>query len=217
MDGPSFQLRSQELSAASSSGGAKPSGPKKTEQDLEQLFRRFYPFLRRFFAAKGCPPDIREDLIQDTFVRLCQSLDTFEGRSKVRTWLYTVARNLWLNTIRDGANRVSRQQEPLDEESAQEEHGVVLESKDKGPAERLLAKERLDVLRAELDKLPPRMRRCARLRLVQERKYREIADLEQITIDAVKGHLGEARKRLDRALKAHFNGAGLDQPDEESK
>ena len=71
----------------------------------------------------------------------------------------------------------------------------------------LLAKEQLSLLRRELESLPPRMRRCLQLRLDQELKFREIAVLEQVSIDTVKSQLAQAKKRLRLRLGDYFGAA----------
>ena len=74
-----------------------------------------------------------------------------------------------------------------------------------GPDAVLLGKERLALLLQEVERLPPKMKGCILLRMVHQRKYREIAELLHISLDAVKVHLHEARKRLHRALEQHLD------------
>lgn len=41
-------------------------------------------------------PVLSEDLLSDTFLNAFQSLSTFEGKSSIKTWLFGIARNMWL-------------------------------------------------------------------------------------------------------------------------
>src|SRR5206468_12530774 len=54
-----------------------------------------------------------EDVTQETFVRAYQALDRFDGRSEPFTWLYRIAVNLSLNTLR--ARKSSRDSTPSDD------------------------------------------------------------------------------------------------------
>src|SRR5690349_5102054 len=46
-----------------------------------------------------------EDMLQETMLAAWRGLDRFEGRSSVRTWLYRIATNRCLNSLRDDARR----------------------------------------------------------------------------------------------------------------
>src|SRR5438093_10908793 len=52
-----------------------------------------------------------EDAVQETIVRAWRSLDRFEGRASLRTWLHRIATNVCLDTLADG----SRRMRPLEE------------------------------------------------------------------------------------------------------
>lgn len=45
-------------------------------------------------------PNLSEDLLSETFVNSISSIENFRGQSSVKTWLFSIARNLWLQSIR---------------------------------------------------------------------------------------------------------------------
>jgi RNA polymerase sigma factor (sigma-70 family) len=45
-------------------------------------------------------PNLSEDLLSETFVNSISSIGNFRGQSSVKTWLFSIARNLWLQSIR---------------------------------------------------------------------------------------------------------------------
>ena len=72
------------------------------------------------------------------------------------------------------------------------------------PLDRLIAEERLQQLREALLDLPPQMRQCVLLRLDQELKYREIAEVMNIAVNTVKSQLAQAKDRLRTRLEESF-------------
>src|SRR3954466_15095167 len=65
-----------------------------------------------------------EDVTQETFVRAYQAIDRFDGRSEPFTWLYRIAVNLSLNTIR--ARKATRDSTPSDDPRIE---GLLLETR----------------------------------------------------------------------------------------
>ncbi len=70
----------------------------------------------------------------------------------------------------------------------------------------LLDEERSRLLHAAIQNLPPQMRRCLQLRLGLGLKYRDIADVMQISVDTVKAHLFQAKQKLRDELGNYFSG-----------
>ena len=64
----------------------------------------------------------------------------------------------------------------------------------------MIKRERSARLRSALQELPPQMRTCCVLRYVRGLKYQEIATVMKISIETVKAHLHQARKRLIEKL-----------------
>lgn len=187
------------------------------EECFRRIFLHYYGPVHVFFAKRGFSPEDSQDLAQETFVRINKSLSTFRGESRFDTWVYQIAANIYRNKLRDrstlkrGAQEVSL--EDLQDQIPDAPLGYSSPAWEKdydGPLENLLADERHRVLREALDSLPPQMRRCVILRIDGDYKYREIADLMQVSIETVKAHLFQARQQLKGKLAGYFDDPDLE-------
>lgn len=165
------------------------------EASARRLFRRFHPLVFHFFRRRGFGIEQSQDLTQETFLRVFEALPAFRGESRFETWLLRIARNLLAQELR--SRRVAKRrgqevslddiQRPVELRDRASTHGALTQ---------LLAAEQLTKLRSEVIRLPPQMRRCFVLRNAQGLRYREIASVLDISIEAVKVQLYRARSRL---------------------
>ncbi len=156
-----------------------------------------------------------DDAVQDTMVRAWKSLDRFDGRSSLRTWLYRIATNVCLDAIESR----TRQRERLrpsafgtagtveDELEAQprerwvepvsEQHAVPT---DVDPAERAVLRQSIRLaFVAALQHLPPRQRAALLLTEVLGWSAAEVASCLETTTAAVNSALQRARSTLANA------------------
>ena len=139
------------------------------------------------------------DLAQDTFVRAWRSLEKFDGRHPVGTWLHRIATNAAIDLIR---RRQARPQcELTDGPMAVDPASRTTPSRSEVPGEAL---DRRD-LRARLDRalasLSPEHRAVVVLREIEELSYEEIAGQTRTSIGTVMSRLFYARKHLQSLLK----------------
>jgi RNA polymerase sigma-70 factor (ECF subfamily) len=142
-----------------------------------------------------------EDVAQDIFVKVFQSLDEFRGASRFSTWLYRITVNHCLNYIR----RRTRQQQTL----------MVTEAEDWGhasstsnPHKKLEEKERWALVQAKLQTLSPEHRTIILLRDFEGLSYEEIADVLQLESGTVKSRLHRARMELKALLEPYLADEG---------
>jgi RNA polymerase sigma-70 factor (ECF subfamily) len=184
---------------------------------VRELFERHAAEVFRFFVRKRFPYEESRELTQETFLRVYQGLREFRGESRERTWIFSIARNLMLNARRHGtASKRQGTEIPLEELGAGERGSspapALADRTAPDPLAETLDRERRELLRQAMAALPPRMRQCVLLRVAQDRKYREIADLLGISIDTVKSQLHQAKGRLRQLLGERYD--GLDRLDD---
>lgn len=167
-----------------------------------------------------------EDAVQDTMVRAWRSLDRFDGRASLRTWLYRIATNVCLDALAAQARRVR----PMEERAA----GSVddpLEVRPRThwlepiPDARVLPADvnpyELAALRqstrlafvAALQHLPPRQRAALLLTEVVGLSAAEVAECLETSVAAVNSAIQRARATLGSRGEA----SGIDEPLSESQ
>jgi RNA polymerase sigma-70 factor (ECF subfamily) len=179
-------------------------------EEFTKVYRTYYQPIVRYFARAGVPEEQQKDLASETFLRAFRGYAQFRGEAQVTTWLFKIARHVLYNDRRDqNAGKRAGQEfsfEALQEDGEQFPYGGVyneVEGANPLPLQEILDEERGHLLRESLKALPDQMRYCVTLRL-QGMKYREIASVQKISVETVKAHLFQARKRLKELLGEHF-------------
>lgn len=68
--------------------------------ELEELYRLYRTDLYRYLCHLTHDPAEAEDLLSETFLRTLKRLHTYRGDCAVKTWLFGIARNIWLEGLR---------------------------------------------------------------------------------------------------------------------
>ena len=163
------------------------------------------------YRMLGSPFDA-EDAVQDTFVRAWRSRDSFEGRAAVRSWLYRIATNVCLDTLKSKERRVRPMdlgpaQEPLEKNLHTRSEATWLEpipeqlvAPERDPADVTVERESIRLaLMAALQHLPPRQRAVLILREVLRWEASEVAQLLDTSVASVNSALQRARATLARS------------------
>ncbi|MEO1369447.1 MAG: sigma-70 family RNA polymerase sigma factor [Acidobacteriota bacterium] len=168
------------------------------------LYERYGKQVYAFFANRGFAVDDCRDLVQETFFRAFKASGSFREESQVATWLLSIAKNVFREEMRN-RSRLKRAGTTLSLEALQVDSGFDQPAPASEPLGELLASEETALLQAALGDLPEAMRSCVQLRLVQGLRYREIAEVLQISVGTVKSQLSEARRRLKGKLKPSYS------------
>jgi len=140
-----------------------------------------------------------EDVAQEAFVRAHKALARFRGDSKFSSWLYRITVNRALTHLKRGKRR------PLTVEmtsSPRVEAEVRSHSSGDDPTRRVLDSEFAGRVRAAVAALPPRYRVVVTLFYLEERSYKEVAEVLGVPMGTLKTHLHRARAMLKRELEA---------------
>lgn len=151
----------------------------------------------RYFRSRGWNKDDAQDLTQETFVRVFNSLGTFRHEGSLESWIFVIAANVGVSHLRrsSAAKRDGQLLQISEMESEPGDGGTP------DPLARYLGQEAAVRLGEEIGALPPRMRQCLLLRYAQGRSYREIALVLGTSEETVRSQLYQVRRRLKRRLR----------------
>lgn len=68
--------------------------------DIECLYKEYHKDIFNHLIWLTHNPDLSEDLLQETFLQAMRSIHSFRGDSSVKTWLFSIARHLWIGHLR---------------------------------------------------------------------------------------------------------------------
>jgi len=145
--------------------------------------------------------DDAQDIAQEAFIRVFNSINSFRGEANFSTWIYRIVTNVFLDERKK--QRV-RDHGSLDEYLELEDSSVArqIEDPSPGPEASVEQRERNEVVGQAVLALPENQRVMIALYHFQGRSYEEIADIMQLPIGTVKSRLNRARLALKEKLGA---------------
>jgi len=169
------------------------------EQSFELLLQRYRTPLVNFLFRMVRSREQAEDLAQEVFIRVYRAREEYVPSAKFTTWLFRIATNLALNSIRD--NRRQKLEISMDAPlTADAEDGdeKPFEVADKRPTveQELVAEARKKMIRHAIEKLPEKQRAAVLLHKYQELDYAEIAKILSCSQSALKSLLFRAYETL---------------------
>jgi RNA polymerase sigma-70 factor (ECF subfamily) len=155
-----------------------------------------------YFFAMSRDRDLAEDLAQELFVKLYRHRRDYEAKAAFKTYMFSLARNLWIDAYRSRRRFASEQS--LDALGGEEDGGVAdrVASEAESPLDGAARAELADRIREAVQHLPPEMREVFVLGAMQERDYSEVASALEIPVGTVKSRMFHAVRRLRGLLGA---------------
>jgi RNA polymerase sigma-70 factor, ECF subfamily len=145
-----------------------------------------------------------EEIVQDTFLTICEKIDSFEGRSKLGTWIYRIAANHALMRLRAR----KRSGPSLDAgESSDDDEAIMpglLNDWSQAPESITANTESIAEMERAVAELPDTLRTAFVLRDLEELSTEEAAETLGISPGALKVRLHRARLLLRERLSAYF-------------
>ena len=165
------------------------------EASFDLLLRRYRTPLVNFLYRMVRDTATAEDLAQEVFLRVYRARKQYSPTAKFTTWLFRIATNLALNSIRD--NRHQQMEDSLDAPAETEDRAPrELPSREVRIDEHMMERDRCDFIRRAVESLPEKQRAAVLLHKYEEMDYGEIAKILECSESALKSLLFRAYETL---------------------
>lgn len=177
---------------------------------FDQLWERYGGVVYSFILKMVNSVSDAEELAQETWLRVVRSVDSYQPRAKMLTWIIQIARNLCFDFFK----RQSLRQHPsLDDDTTRtgengQRNDLLADKTTVAPLDGLLETEQQELLTAGIARLSPKKREALTLRVFHELPYDEIAKIVGAPAGTVKYRVHEAIRDLREMLEKtpNFNG-----------
>lgn len=139
-----------------------------------------------------------EDVVQDTLIKVWNNRNSWQELDSIEAYSLTIARNLALDRIK----KMDNNNDSL--EDAKTERPDLSST----PSERMIQKDKLDIVRKLIDELPEKQKCCIQLRDIEGKAYKDIAQILGITEEQVKVNIFRARQSVKQRFQ-EFDRYGL--------
>jgi RNA polymerase sigma-70 factor (ECF subfamily) len=152
-----------------------------------------------------------ECVLQETFLKVFQALPTFKGQSSLSTWIYRIATNYALMRLR------ARKKEAADLDESQSDISqdtidTFNRALGNNPLNTVINNELRESMQQAIEELPPKFRSVFILKDIEGYSLKEIAEMLDMTLAAVKSNLHRARLFLRDRLANYVGSEPLIQP-----
>jgi RNA polymerase sigma-70 factor (ECF subfamily) len=168
------------------------------EQSFELLLQRYRTPVVNFLFRMVKSREQAEDLAQEVFIRVYRAREDYVPTAKFTTWLFRIATNLALNSLRDHRHQKLEMSidAPLTDSDEGDERPFEVADKHPTIEQELVENERKKMIRRAIEKLPEKQRVAVLLHKYQELDYAEIAKILSCSESALKSLLFRAYEVL---------------------
>jgi len=157
----------------------------------DTLLSRYIDGLFGYAMVLARNPAEAADLVQETYVRAIKAKENLRPSSNVKSWMFKILRNIWLNQLRH-----ERSAPQIVELEADESIADVAIERSKNPHAQYVSKMEQETVRNAIQQLPAEFREIIILREYEELSYQEIAVVLDCPPGTVMSRLARARSKL---------------------
>jgi RNA polymerase sigma-70 factor (family 1) len=160
----------------------------------KELFTTFYPALFQFVSGIIKSRQSAEEIVSDLFLKIWERRKTLEEILNLRVYCFVAARHLSINQL---------EKQKRQHNANIEDHKTFLINTAPNPEQIMISAEMLRLIQDVVEKLPPRCKMSFKLVKEYGFKYREAAEILQVSEKTIENQLSIALKKISYAI--HFD------------
>ncbi len=174
------------------------------------IFDSFYKPFKRYFEYSTKNHTVAEELTQDTMFKIYRSLETFSpDKAQFKTWAWTIAKNHFRDYLRstarkeDGALLINSNSQNLDIDPWDEFQSldITTDLLQDNELDKLIKKENSKNIAKAINLLSEKNREVLVSWIESDLSMDELAKVHQMSVQQVKNHLFQSKKKLKEILK----------------
>lgn len=160
---------------------------------MHALYIRYNNALFAFALSRCGNAELASDCVHDTMLDVWRTADRFAGKSSVKTWLFSIARNKLVDALRKRGKLSFVETVPESEDTAPNPEAAAIAAAEKAQ------------LHACLEGLSDTHRSAVRLAFLEDLTYPEISEIEGVPVGTIKTRIFHAKQALMRCLEKSLN------------
>ena len=174
----------------------------RTGKDFSTLYKKYYPKLI-YFTSKMCnDAQTAEDISTDSFMTAFEKIDKYDKeKAQFSTWLFTIARNLALQSIKNSKKSISLDVEYDDEGTTMKD---FIQEEDSDEHIHSIKEMKANIMKETIKTLKEPYRSVIEMREIQKMSYKDIADVKGINLSTIKSQIRNSRAILIKSTEEDF-------------
>lgn len=182
---------SPQLAAAEAVALVEAIANKRNREAFASLFEYYAPRLKAYLRRLSSDESIAEELVQDVMLTVWRKAEQFNSnKSAVSTWLFTIARNRWIDTLRRDRSSEMDLSDPSVQPDQPEQPDEIYD-----------IDQRAERLRAALEELPSEQVELIKLSFFSGNSHSAIAEKTGLPLGTVKSRMRLAFTKLRGTLE----------------
>ncbi|MEN8248575.1 MAG: RNA polymerase sigma factor [Bacteroidota bacterium] len=168
----------------------------KDEKAFKELVETYQGMVYRTCFGFLHSTEDAEDMAQEVFIQVYNSIEKFRGASKLSTWLYRIAVNKSLNKLRGSKVRFLTNIDTIFEKPQNKV--------EENPFGTLENKEKADMINRAIDQLPVNQRTAFILSKYEDVPNKQIAKIMELSLSSIEALHHRAKKNLQKLLVGYY-------------